>query len=137
LYCGLISWISKRWNLVRAAVILQKEIREGRGSSAMVQAGSRMSLTTHPQVSSKTSLCIICCRKFVNLDNFSSSNNGIFSVKINPLNTKCRLLYLKKQSVPCSKLFHLCYKNQSVYDISGTIRRTKHINTVWAQRTIF
>jgi len=39
---------------------------------------------------------------------------------INPLKTKRRLLYLKTQSVPRCKHFHLGYKNQSVYDVSGT-----------------
>ena len=41
---------------------------------------------------------------------------------INPLNTKGRLLYLKTQSIPRSKHFHLGYKNQSVYTVSGTSR---------------
>ena len=43
-------------------------------------------------------------------------------IEINPLNTKRRLLYLKTQSVPRSKTFHLGYKNQSVYAVSGTSR---------------
>jgi len=41
---------------------------------------------------------------------------------INPLKMRCRLLYLKTQSVPCCKHFHLSYKNQSVYGVSGTSR---------------
>jgi hypothetical protein len=41
---------------------------------------------------------------------------------INPLKTKRRLLYLKTQTVPHSKHFHLGYKNQSVYAVSGTSR---------------
>jgi len=37
--------------------------------------------------------------------------------------------------------FHLGYKKQSVYSVSGTSRRfsqinTKHVNTVWAERTV-
>jgi hypothetical protein len=38
------------------------------------------------------------------------------------LKTKHRLLYLKTQYVPRSKHFHLGYKNQSVYNVSGTSR---------------
>jgi len=39
------------------------------------------------------------------------------------LTPKRRLLYLKPQSVPRAvNTFHLCYKNQSVYAISGTNR---------------
>jgi hypothetical protein len=41
---------------------------------------------------------------------------------INPLKPKRRLLYLKTQSVPRCKHFHLGYKNQSVYAVSGTSR---------------
>ena len=41
---------------------------------------------------------------------------------INPSKKKRRLLYLKTQSAPRSKQFHLGYKNQSVYDVSGTSR---------------
>ena len=43
-------------------------------------------------------------------------------VMLNPLNTKRRLLFLKTQFVQCSKHFHLGYKNQSVYAVSGTSR---------------
>ena len=43
-------------------------------------------------------------------------------IPVNPLNTKRRLLYLKTQFVPRSKTFHLGYKNQSVYAVSGTSR---------------
>ena len=39
---------------------------------------------------------------------------------LNPLKTKRRLLYLKTQFVP--RTFHLGYKNQSVYAVSGTSR---------------
>ena len=42
--------------------------------------------------------------------------------KFNTLKTKRRLLYLKTQFVPRSKHFHLGYKNQSVYAVSGTSR---------------
>ena len=38
------------------------------------------------------------------------------------LKTKRRLLCLKTQFVPRSKHFHLGYKNQSVYAVSGTSR---------------
>jgi hypothetical protein len=41
---------------------------------------------------------------------------------INPLNTKRRLLCLKTQVAPRIKHFHLGYKNQSVYAVSGTSR---------------
>ena len=40
----------------------------------------------------------------------------------NHLKTKRRLLYLKTQFVPRGKHFHLGYKNQSVYAVSGTSR---------------
>ena len=43
----------------------------------------------------------------------------VFSI-INPLNTKCRPLHLKTQFVPHT--FHIGYKNQSVYAVSGTNR---------------
>jgi len=43
--------------------------------------------------------------------------------QINPLKTKRRPLSLKTQSVPRCKHFHLGYKNESVYAVSGTIRR--------------
>jgi len=51
--------------------------------------------------------------------------NYIFLFKtnfINPLKTKCRPLYLNTPSVPRSKHFHLGYKNQSFYGVSGTSR---------------
>ena len=38
------------------------------------------------------------------------------------LKTKCKLLYLKTQSYRAVNTFHLGYKNQSVYAVSGTIR---------------
>ena len=40
----------------------------------------------------------------------------------NPIKTKRRPLYLKTQSVTRCKTFHLGYKNQSVYAVSGTSR---------------
>ena len=63
------------------------------------------------------------------------------STKLNLLNTKRRLLYLKISSYRAVNTFHLGYKNQSVYAVSGTSRcffqiNTKHINTVWAERTV-
>jgi hypothetical protein len=61
-------------------------------------------------------------------------------VLINPLKKKRRPLYLKTQSVPRCKHFHLGYRNQSVYDVSGTSHcsqiNTKHINKLWTERTI-
>jgi hypothetical protein len=60
-------------------------------------------------------------------------------MRFNPLKTKCRLLYLKTQSIPRCKHFYLGYKSQPVYAVSGTKRclLSKHINTrtVWAERT--
>jgi hypothetical protein len=44
------------------------------------------------------------------------------TLSVNRLKTKLRLLYLKIQSVPCSKHFHLGYKNQSLYVIWGKSR---------------
>jgi hypothetical protein len=41
---------------------------------------------------------------------------------INLEKTERRLFHLKTQSVPRCKHFHLGYKNQSVYDVSGTSR---------------
>jgi hypothetical protein len=46
-----------------------------------------------------------------------------FTVRVfNPWKTKRTLLYLKTQFVPRSKHFHLGYKSQSVYGVSGTSR---------------
>jgi hypothetical protein len=42
--------------------------------------------------------------------------------RINPLKTKRRPLYLKTQSYRAVNTFHLGYKNQSVYAVSGTSR---------------
>ena len=50
---------------------------------------------------------------------------GCFSVSglsFNPLKTKRRLLYLKTHSYRAVNTFHLGYKNQSVYAVSGTSR---------------
>ena len=72
--------------------------------------------------------------------------NTFFEMQVklnfNPLNTKRRLLYLKTQFVQRVNTFHIGYKNQSVYAVSGTSRclfsdkNTKHINTVWAERAV-
>ena len=40
--------------------------------------------------------------------------------RINPLNTKSRLLHLKANSYRTVNTFHLGYKNQPVYGVSGT-----------------
>ena len=40
----------------------------------------------------------------------------------NPLKTKRRMLYLKIQLYRAENSFHLGYKNQSFYDVSGTSR---------------
>ena len=57
-----------------------------------------------------------------------------------PLKMKRRLLYLKTQSIPCYNTFHLGYKNQSVYAVSGTshcLFSDKYkTHRVWAERTI-
>ena len=65
----------------------------------------------------------------------------ILKLLLNPLNTNRRPLYLKTQFLPAVNTFHLGYKNQSVYGVSGTSRcfsqiNTKHINTVWAERRV-
>ena len=60
-------------------------------------------------------------------------------MNVNPLMTKRRLLYLETQFVPRSKHFHLGYKNQSVYAVSGTSRclfSDKYKTHVWAERTV-
>ena len=49
-------------------------------------------------------------------------SSSVLCYNINLLNTKRRLLYLKTQFVPPSKQFHLGYKNQSVYAVSGISR---------------
>ena len=49
-------------------------------------------------------------------------NKLTLCMDINPLNTKRRLLYLKTQFYRTVNTFHLGYKNQSVYAISGTGR---------------
>jgi hypothetical protein len=41
---------------------------------------------------------------------------------INPLQTKRRLLYLRPSSYRAVNTFQLGYKNQSIYDGSGTSR---------------
>ena len=48
--------------------------------------------------------------------------NKLLDNYINPLKTKRRPLYLKTQSYRAVNTFHLCYKNQSVYAVSGTSR---------------
>ena len=52
---------------------------------------------------------------------------------INPLKTKCRLLYLKTQSLPRCKHFSSLKVAQVAlcFEIN-----TKHINKVWAERTV-
>ena len=60
---------------------------------------------------------------------------------INPLNTKCRLLYLRPSSYRAVSTFHLGYKKQSVYVVSGTSRclfsdKYKTRKYRWAEHTI-
>jgi hypothetical protein len=59
---------------------------------------------------------------------------------VNHLKTKRRLLYLKTQSVPRCKHFPLRLYNQfMVWVAQITVCsqiNTKHVNTVWAERTI-
>jgi hypothetical protein len=50
------------------------------------------------------------------------SEVALSTYSLNHLKTKRRLFYLKTQSVPRCKPFHLGYKNQSVYAVSGTSR---------------
>ena len=49
-------------------------------------------------------------------------NNRQRILKINLLKTKRRLLYLKPSSYRAVNIFHVGYKNQSVYAVSGTSR---------------
>jgi len=53
---------------------------------------------------------------------FRTNKTIINKPDVNPLKMKRRLLYLKTQFVPHCKHFHLGYKNQSVYAVSGTSR---------------
>ena len=48
--------------------------------------------------------------------------NATEQLNINPLKTKRRLLYLKPRPYRAVNTFHLGYKNQSVYAVSGTSR---------------
>jgi hypothetical protein len=62
----------------------------------------------------------------------------IIQVKVNPLKTKRRLLYLKPQLAPRSKAFHLGYKKpiSMLYGTEVAVCseiNTKQINTVWAE----
>ena len=50
------------------------------------------------------------------------SHRWLLILYFNPLKPKSRQLYLKTQFVLRCKHFHLCYKNQSVYAVSGTSR---------------
>ena len=66
----------------------------------------------------------ICVRKIANRILCTNAILTLSSVRLvfNPLKTKRRQPYLKTQFVPRSKQFHLGYKNQSVYAVSGTSR---------------
>jgi hypothetical protein len=60
---------------------------------------------------------------------------------INLLKTKRRLLYLRPSSYRAVNTFQLGYKNQSIYEEVAQVAvcsviNTKHINTVWAERTV-
>ena len=59
-------------------------------------------------------------RPFCSLDVLSYRNYR--QMHISPLKTNGKLFCLKTQSVPAVNTFHLGYKNQSVYDVSGTSR---------------
>jgi len=48
--------------------------------------------------------------------------NKLLGNNINHLKTKRRMLYLKTQAYRAVNTFHLGYKNQSVYAVSGTSR---------------
>ena len=50
------------------------------------------------------------------------SRNGQDILVFNPLNTKLRLLHLKTQFYRAVNTFHLGYKKESVYAVSGTSR---------------
>ena len=59
----------------------------------------------------------------------------------NPLKTNGRLLYLKTQFVPRRKLFISVIKTNQFMLLVAQVAvwsqiNTKHINTVWAERTI-
>ena len=59
----------------------------------------------------------------------------------NPSNTKRRLLYLKAQFVPRSKHFISLIKTNQFMLLVAQVAvcsqiNTKHINTVWAERTV-
>ena len=56
------------------------------------------------------------------LEHTLAVNLPVLVISINLLKTKHRPLYLKTESVPRCKHFHLGYKNQSVYAVSGTSR---------------
>ena len=49
-------------------------------------------------------------------------NPYFVNVLFNPLKTQRSLLYLKTQPYRAVNTFHLGYKNQSVYAVSGTSR---------------
>jgi len=64
---------------------------------------------------------------------------------INPLKTKRKLPYIKTQSYRVVNTFHLGYNNQPVYSVQVahvaqvavcSQINTKHINTVWTERTV-
>jgi len=63
---------------------------------------------------------------------------GLF---INPIKRNGRLFIQRPSSYRAVNTLYLGYKSQSVYAVSGTSRclfshNTKHINTVWAERTV-
>ena len=72
--------------------------------------------------------------------NLFSSSLVPKNININPLKTNRRLLYLKTQFLPRSKLFISVIKtNQFMLYVAQVADcsqiNTKHINTVWAERT--
>jgi hypothetical protein len=76
----------------------------------------------------------------VNMPNTVSWHQVMCPKTFKRLKMKCRTLYLRPSSYRAVNTFHLGYKNQSVYAVSGTTRcsqiNTKHKNTVWAERTV-
>ena len=66
---------------------------------------------------------------------------AVLGLLIKALKRKRRPLYLRPSPYRAVNTFHLRYKNQSVYAVRCTSRcfsqiNAKHINTMWAERTV-